>query len=694
LTFLNPFFLFGLVGTAVPLVIHLLNLRTARRVDFSTLEFLRRIEPRSLRRVRVRQFLLLVLRMLIIASLALSMARPALTGTGGTGRGSVAAAIVLDASLSMRAAGERSVFETARERALEISRSFSDGDEVFLFFPGAMGEAGAEGLRDLGIVRDRIAAAQAGLGAANLDAAVRDAAGVLAESRRTSREIHVVSDFQRTGWPEGDSASLPEGVKLFLVPATQSAPANAWIESVDYSGQILDAGTPIEIRAVAAAAREAAARDTEASLEIDGRVTDRRRAPLPAGGRVSVVFRETFPEEGIHFGRISIPEGGSLAEDDARCFTLQTESELPVLVVSGDAEAARFLATAIAPAAEAGPTSFAVRVGEPRDLATLARDREAVLVLADVDRFEPAELDGIKSFLSNGGGLLLFAGPRVDQQAWSRDLLPRFLPGRLGDARLAPPGESFTIARLDASHPLLEIFRGEGGGFADVRVTHAVSLLPDAGTSVLATFSNGAPALAESSLLPGRVLFVATGLDPTWSDFPLAGSFLPFVHESIRHLARSSAREAASIEIGEGATFTLPAPPAGGSAVVRAPNGDERQIAPRQGAGGWTLELNDIDEPGFWTFTSAAGDTLAAFAVNVPSRESDLAPIPLEEIEQRMGASASRVLDAAGNLAEQVREARVGREIGGWFLSAAALFLGAEMAVAGRAGRGRREENP
>jgi hypothetical protein len=50
------------------------------------------------------------------------------------------------------------------------------------------------------------------------------------------------------------------------------------------------------------------------------------------------------------------------------------------------------------------------------------------------------------------------------------------------------------------------------------------------------------------------------------------------------------------------------------------------------------------------------------------------------------------VRDAAGDLERQVREARVGREIGGWFLAAAVLFLGAEMAVAGRAGRTRTEE--
>jgi hypothetical protein len=67
-TFLNPGFLFGLLGMSVPLVIHLLSRRTARRVDFSSLEFLRNLEKKSLRRVRVRQWLLLAVRMLVIAA--------------------------------------------------------------------------------------------------------------------------------------------------------------------------------------------------------------------------------------------------------------------------------------------------------------------------------------------------------------------------------------------------------------------------------------------------------------------------------------------------------------------------------------------------------------------------------------------------------------------------------------------------
>ena len=89
MTFLNPLLLLGLLGMAVPVLIHLLSRRTARRVQFSSLEFLRNLERKSMRRVRVRQWLLLVVRMLIVATLALAMARPTLVGVAvGDGRGS------------------------------------------------------------------------------------------------------------------------------------------------------------------------------------------------------------------------------------------------------------------------------------------------------------------------------------------------------------------------------------------------------------------------------------------------------------------------------------------------------------------------------------------------------------------------------------------------------------------------------
>ena len=80
MTFLNPLVLLGLAAAAIPIVVHLFNFRRPKTVDFSSLRFLREVERQSMRRVRIRQWLLLALRTLAILFLVLAFAQPTRTG--------------------------------------------------------------------------------------------------------------------------------------------------------------------------------------------------------------------------------------------------------------------------------------------------------------------------------------------------------------------------------------------------------------------------------------------------------------------------------------------------------------------------------------------------------------------------------------------------------------------------------------
>ena len=105
MTFLNPLLLLGLAAAAIPLIIHLFNFRRPRKIDFSSLAFLKELQKSTMQRVRIKQILLLILRMLAIACLALAFARPTLIGGlgGALGkRASSSMAIVIDNSRSMQ----------------------------------------------------------------------------------------------------------------------------------------------------------------------------------------------------------------------------------------------------------------------------------------------------------------------------------------------------------------------------------------------------------------------------------------------------------------------------------------------------------------------------------------------------------------------------------------------------------------
>jgi hypothetical protein len=84
--FLNPAILFGLLAASIPVLIHLLNLRKLKKIEFSTLAFLKELQKNKIRKVKIKQWLLLALRVLVILFLVTAFARPTLKGIaiGGT----------------------------------------------------------------------------------------------------------------------------------------------------------------------------------------------------------------------------------------------------------------------------------------------------------------------------------------------------------------------------------------------------------------------------------------------------------------------------------------------------------------------------------------------------------------------------------------------------------------------------------
>ena len=80
MTFLAPSLLWGLALASVPLIIHLLSMRNTKDVEFSSLRYIKELEHDTIRRMRLKQWLLVLLRMLAVASLILMLAQPVKRG--------------------------------------------------------------------------------------------------------------------------------------------------------------------------------------------------------------------------------------------------------------------------------------------------------------------------------------------------------------------------------------------------------------------------------------------------------------------------------------------------------------------------------------------------------------------------------------------------------------------------------------
>ena len=122
LTFLNLAFLAGAAAAAVPVLIHLFSRRHARRIDWSSVRFIREVNRQRIRRIKLRQLLLLILRVLAIILFAVAMGRPALTGSFlASGRAPSTVCLVVATRYSRVAApGGDVTFDSARQRARDV----------------------------------------------------------------------------------------------------------------------------------------------------------------------------------------------------------------------------------------------------------------------------------------------------------------------------------------------------------------------------------------------------------------------------------------------------------------------------------------------------------------------------------------------------------------------------------------------
>ena len=103
MSFLSPWFLFGLLGIGIPIAIHLIRREKAVKIPFSAVRFLKKAPKKSTFTHRFQQWLLMVMRIAIVALLAVAFARPFLSGTASEwiGPAPESAVILLDTSMSM-----------------------------------------------------------------------------------------------------------------------------------------------------------------------------------------------------------------------------------------------------------------------------------------------------------------------------------------------------------------------------------------------------------------------------------------------------------------------------------------------------------------------------------------------------------------------------------------------------------------
>lgn len=516
-SFLSPLFLIGAVAAAVPILLHLFHRKTEVVIDFPAVSLLKRAPVQQHRRRRLRELVLLALRVMALVLLALSFARPYFAGAAAPESVPVTV-IAVDTSMSMSAPGQ---FDRAREAASRAVDAAPSSHAVALIGFSDAATVLVPSTTDRSAVTSQIASLSPGIGGTRFRTALARASEVI--GAREGRVV-VVTDLQQAGWESNDAGGLPDGVDVEVMaiapPAGNLAITSAERRDRRVAASIQNYGN-LEVK-------------TPVRLLVAGKELARTDVVLAPLGAADLELAATLPATGE--AEVRVEDAAGYQPDNVRVLPLDPSPAVPIGIVVTDPTGATgglYLERALGVAS--GGREFDIDVRDGREAGQWTADETArmgAMFVLGTKTLDRAGRDLIRTYLNQGGSVLLAMGPDVDLGTLSDVIGARL---SFGDEPVRLPGA--TMIASDGRHPIFRPFLSPSGALGDVQVEQHRRLNDENGRVVLARFTGGDAALTEQSVGQGRLLIFTSDLDNEWSRFPLNPAFVPFAVETARYLA-------------------------------------------------------------------------------------------------------------------------------------------------------------
>ena len=682
MNFVNPLFLIGGLVAAVPILLHLIKREHARKIEFPTLMFLRRISKRTIRYQKLRHLLLLLLRVLAFLLIVFAFMRPYREKSkvaAVMGRITNAHIIVIDNSLSM---GYRDRWDRAKKAAAEIIRKAGPDDKFAILEFSDRTLARTQLSNDPSDALSQVRALELSDQSTRYGQALRAAEKFALDAGTGKRTIHLISDFQKNGWmAEDQDFRLGAGIDLQHVDVGADDFSNLSIRDVHISESDQGVGNAIGIKASIANFGNLDRKNVQVSLSVDSRSVAEKRIDIAKGGSQGVDFQLPGLMSGTHPAMIEV-EDRNLTRDNRFCMTIEARGRTPVLLVENENSGG-----------QSSPSYFLTRalnidVLSPYKLTTVSPQNLVIsgglLIWNNASGGSAANQKKLQDFVKAGGGLAVVLADSVQPADFNRTF-GAWLPVKVEDSA-APesfrnrPVESYVLmtdVRMD--HPIFQPFsRPHSGSFSSARFFKHARISAGSGVEIPARFDNGDPALVSVQIDKGRVVIFASSADDSCNDLPLKAVYAPFWQQMLHYLENFQERRH-WLEVGETMaprkllvdTSLQQAkgnPDQSESVAVLDPG--KRRLSIKPGA-----DSVELDKAGFYEIRSMTVN--APVAVNPIPRESDLTHGNAEEMTAAWISSQSSVVsqDEKPTSEEQDRRQRI------WslLLITAALFLLTEL---------------
>lgn len=514
--FLNPGMLYGLFALAVPVIVHLFNFRKHKTVYYSDVSLLENLKQQTSRTSKLRQLIILALRMLAMAAIVIAFAQPVFTTEEKMEQlNQEISMIYLDNSQSMQLAGLRgSLLDDARNTAISLVDNASP-DKNYLLITNNFDPAHERPLTQDEMIEQLQFVETSSVALPFND--ILERASLLAKDLKQNKvKLFVLSDFQESAFDEEDYL-LNEQLSLVFVPFEAVKQNNVFIDSVWLTNPVVQPGIPVELNVKLSNQSEDELRSLALRAETADKVLAIANVDIESREEKVIALSFVPATAGFLNVKISVTDFPVVFDDDY-FISLSISPKIEVLEIFEEK------AHAVLELLFAGDSLFAFTKENILRLDPQTFSRYKLIIAPLSNKMSEGLRASLSDWVKAGGALLLY--PDLNSPVLQNSIS--------ADLNLLISIETDTsTTRLDkivSEHPFFdEMFSRipENADLPDVFKHHGI--LPSMVSDVLIELLNGNPFLTFTNYGQGSVFHLAVPFDPAASGFTESALFPPLL---------------------------------------------------------------------------------------------------------------------------------------------------------------------
>jgi len=624
--FLNPFILFGLFASSIPVIIHLINIRKQKKIEFSSLMFVKELQSTKIRNIKLRQILLLILRTLLITFIVLAFARPTIESgiPGFVSYSNTNTGLIVDNSFSMDVSDSKgNRLRQSRGIVENILNNSSDGDKLFFTPSNLRFSSNLYLTNNKSELFSEFKKIKIDESENKINYIINNGILLFEESKELNNDLIIISDLQKNFIDEIDTIDVSNIKQVsFIKVRDEYEVKNISIDSVKILTSIFQVNKNVEFDVYITNHSASNFKDNIITMSYNDKKVSQKSFDIEGNKTAVLKISSAVNQTGAIKCKLEL-ENDDLLQDNNYHFAFIIP-DLPKVLLLSDYNRS-FIEIALKTRLEGDKLTVA-------NLSQLAVSNlnDYDVVINTLDNISSSEKNRLKSYLENGGSIISFANDEVGNFS---DFYESIGFTELKENKFA---NKIKFNKVEKLHPLFsDLFSGSSDNRQIVESPEIEKMNSLKGGFTLIEANNLA-FMNELKVGDGKIIYIAVSQDLNWSNFALTGLFPALLNKSIIYLSsdkgnfnKSQDNEKVLINISKNKALD-------NNFTIISPSGQESVLKANSLPSGSLLIIDDVTEIGTYSIKNSKGEFVAVFSLNHNPNESNSEYYTSEEVKDKL----------------------------------------------------------